>query len=110
MQEATFKGKSVIIADAAYGIGRHLALAMGRAGARLLLTDVHPEGLRETCERIQDTGGEAHALWLNESSRPEGVLERARELFGRIDFACFTGGDGVLRVAPVMSAAPGAGE
>lgn len=106
MRQATFKGKSAIVTNAAYGIGRHLALALARDGARLLLTDVHPEGLRVLCERIRRSGGEAYAMCLSDPSDSERVLQQARELFGVIDFACFTGVDGRMRIAPVLAGAP----
>jgi NAD(P)-dependent dehydrogenase (short-subunit alcohol dehydrogenase family) len=108
--QATFTGKSAIVTHAAYGIGRHLALALARDGARLLLTDTHPEGLRELCDQIRQSGGEAYAMCLSDPSDSERVLQQAHELFGTLDFACFTGGDGRMRIAPVLASVERQGE
>ena len=43
-----FKHKVVVITGAASGIGRALALAFAREGARLALSDINQAGLSET--------------------------------------------------------------
>jgi NAD(P)-dependent dehydrogenase (short-subunit alcohol dehydrogenase family) len=52
------KGDKVFITGAASGIGRSTALAMGRVGAKLFLTDINEKGLDETCEMVSKAGGE----------------------------------------------------
>lgn len=49
--------QKVFITGAASGIGRALAEAAGREGARLYLTDIAAEGLEQTAESIRATGG-----------------------------------------------------
>jgi NADP-dependent 3-hydroxy acid dehydrogenase YdfG len=51
------KDKKVFISGAASGIGRATAMAMGKLGCRLFLTDINGEGLKKTVEMISATGG-----------------------------------------------------
>ncbi|KPK17343.1 MAG: hypothetical protein AMJ62_01420 [Myxococcales bacterium SG8_38] len=48
-----FKGKVAAVTGAASGIGRELAIELGRQGCHLALSDVNEQGLRETVERSQ---------------------------------------------------------
>ncbi len=56
------KGSKVFITGAAGGIGRSTALAMGKRGARLILTDINAPGLEETVRLVEQGGGEV-SLW-----------------------------------------------
>jgi NAD(P)-dependent dehydrogenase (short-subunit alcohol dehydrogenase family) len=53
-----FTGKSVLITGAATGIGRAVALAFGRQGAKVAIGDSDPRG-QETADRIVAAGGTA---------------------------------------------------
>lgn len=50
-------GKQVFVTGAASGIGRALALACGREGASLFLTDVQADALAETVKLVEADGG-----------------------------------------------------
>lgn len=52
-----YADKKVFITGAASGIGRALAIAMGKAGSRLFLSDINPDGLKNVVEEITSTGG-----------------------------------------------------
>lgn len=54
----TLAGRQVFITGAASGIGRATALAAGREGAVLLLTDVNQAGLLDTVDTVRAEGGE----------------------------------------------------
>lgn len=49
--------KKVFITGAASGIGRSTAIAMGKLGCRLFLTDINDDGLKKTVDVISDSGG-----------------------------------------------------
>ena len=57
MKIKNMKNKNCFITGAASGIGRSTALAMGRLGVNLFLTDLNAENLDETCEMIKEDGG-----------------------------------------------------
>ena len=82
-----WKEKVVLLTGASSGIGRALALELGRRGARIALTARRAEELLKVEEEVVRAGG--HALALPADVRnPEAiakVAERVREKWGRID-------------------------
>jgi short-subunit dehydrogenase len=79
--------KVVLITGASSGIGRALALELGRRGARLGLTARRAEELSKVAEEIARAGGQALALPADVRSASEvnEVASRLREKFGRVD-------------------------
>ncbi|MET0648006.1 MAG: SDR family NAD(P)-dependent oxidoreductase [Pyrinomonadaceae bacterium] len=77
----------VLITGASSGIGRALALEWGRRGARLGLTARRGEELLRLSEEIERAGGEAMALPadVRDPAALNGVAERVRERWGRVD-------------------------
>jgi NADP-dependent 3-hydroxy acid dehydrogenase YdfG len=57
-----WKEKVVLITGASSGIGRALALELGKRGARLGLTARRAEELSKVAEEVSRAGGEALAL------------------------------------------------
>ena len=49
--------QKVFITGAASGIGRSTAIAMGKLGCRLFLTDIDESGLKKTVDIISNSGG-----------------------------------------------------
>ena len=92
--EKQFKGKSALVTGAASGIGRATALAFAHEGAKVLVADVQDKEGRETCDLIRKDGGEA-AFFHCDVSQPaqvESMVDKAVEIFGRLDFACNNAG------------------
>jgi len=56
MDVRDLRGKTALVTGAASGIGRATAIALGRAGADLVLGDVNEVGLAETAETIRGLG------------------------------------------------------
>ncbi len=51
--------KIALVTGAAKGVGKEIALALGRAGARVVVVDVNPDGAQATVDAITQTGGTA---------------------------------------------------
>lgn len=79
--------KVVLITGASSGIGRALALELGRRGARVGLTARRASELSEVAEEVSRAGGEALALPadVRRAEDLNVVAERVREEWGRVD-------------------------
>jgi short-subunit dehydrogenase len=73
-----FKHKVAVITGAGSGIGRALAIALARDGARLALSDINQAGLAETL-RLLAPGTDAKAYQLNVASE-EAVFAHAEQV------------------------------
>jgi short-subunit dehydrogenase len=82
-----WKGKVVLITGASSGIGRALALELGRRGARLGLTARRAEELLRLSEEVERAGGEALALPadVRDPAAMEAAAAKVRERWGRVD-------------------------
>ena len=82
-----FSGQTALVTGAAGGIGRAVAMALGRVGAKVVLIDIAKEAGLETESLIKNIGGEALFIQADVSS-PEQVqnyVNTAIETWGRID-------------------------
>jgi NAD(P)-dependent dehydrogenase (short-subunit alcohol dehydrogenase family) len=62
------QGKKAIVTGGGTGIGRAIALALGRAGAKVAVLGRRTDVLREVAEQIKQAGGEAVAVTCDVSS------------------------------------------
>ncbi|WP_139417241.1 SDR family NAD(P)-dependent oxidoreductase [Agromyces laixinhei] len=81
--------KNGLVTAAGDGIGRASALAFAAAGARVLISDIAPEGLEETARLIREAGGIVETMVGDASaeSMAEASVARVVELWGSLDFA-----------------------
>jgi len=74
--DPAFAGKVAVVTGAASGMGRDMAIQLGRAGAKLAISDMNPDGLEETRALVEATGAEVHSQLLNVAER-EAMIEYA---------------------------------
>lgn len=81
------KDRTALVTGAARGIGRSIALALGRAGAAVAVADKDEEGARAVAREIQDQGGRALALAVDLTRRNEveQMVRTAEEKLGPLD-------------------------
>lgn len=75
----SFTNKVAVVTGAGSGIGRSLALELGRRGARLALSDINGAAVRDTAERCAKTGTTARAFELDVADR-DAVYAHAAEV------------------------------
>ncbi len=80
------QGKVVVVTGAGAGIGRDLALAMAREGARVVVNDVG-DAAHQVVAEICSAGGEALASVesVSEAAAAQRIVDGAVDAFGRID-------------------------
>jgi NAD(P)-dependent dehydrogenase (short-subunit alcohol dehydrogenase family) len=88
------EGKVALVTGAASGIGRASALALARAGSRLVVADLDAEGAQRVAKEIEATGGEALAcsVDVSEPEPNETMVRAALDRFGCIDVAHLNAG------------------
>jgi NAD(P)-dependent dehydrogenase (short-subunit alcohol dehydrogenase family) len=85
----TMQGKVAVVTGAAAGIGRATALAFGREGANIVLSDVDAERGEKTAAQVAELGVEAIFVRADVSVGAEvrELVRRTVEHFGRLDYA-----------------------
>lgn len=80
-------GKVAIVTGAASGIGKGAALALGRAGARVVTSDINEQGAEAVADEIVAAGGEAFGTRcdVGRDGEFEGLRDRTLARFGQID-------------------------
>ncbi len=84
-----FRDKVALIRSAGNRVGRHTAIKMARAGARVFLTDKELAPLMETVEVIQASGGQASAaaFQVSGASDADAMVNAVLDEFGALHFA-----------------------
>src|SRR5260221_8244894 len=79
--------RGVLVTGASKGLGRALALALAKRGARLALVARGSEALADVAEEIRAQGGEAHALAYDVGDKDAiyPLAGAAQALLGRVD-------------------------
>ncbi|OVZ60690.1 short-chain dehydrogenase [Pigmentiphaga sp. NML080357] len=83
----SLEGRTAIVTGASSGIGRAIAIALGEAGAAVVLAARQREALEETARRVREAGGEALACVADISREDEvaHLFAAAMEARGRVD-------------------------
>ena len=87
MTAGRLHGQVAIVTGASSGIGRDTALALGRAGARLVLAARTVPLLEQLASEIRDAGAEAavRPTDVNDPADAARLVEETVERFGRVD-------------------------
>jgi NAD(P)-dependent dehydrogenase (short-subunit alcohol dehydrogenase family) len=77
----------LVVTGASSGVGRAIARAAGRRGAKVVVAARGEDGLRAAVEEVERAGSEALAVQLDvtDLGQNEELVRRALERFGRID-------------------------
>ena len=83
------EGKVALVTGAASGIGRTSALAFGREGAKVVVSDVVAEGGHQTVAEIRAGGGQAVFVCADVSVAEDAaaLVRAAVDAYGRLDCA-----------------------
>jgi NAD(P)-dependent dehydrogenase (short-subunit alcohol dehydrogenase family) len=63
------RGRTAVVTGGSSGIGRSMAVALGRAGARIILVARRPEPMSEVVEELKGHGAEGHAISVDLADR-----------------------------------------
>jgi NAD(P)-dependent dehydrogenase (short-subunit alcohol dehydrogenase family) len=88
--------KVALVTGASSGIGRAVALAWAREGAKVVVSDVDIAGGEETAARVRAQGGDALFVAADVGKPEDGEALVAQTLarYGRLDIACNNAGIG----------------
>jgi serine 3-dehydrogenase (NADP+) len=89
----SLQNQAVVVAGASSGIGRAVAVAMAREGARVLASARREDRLAQLREEV--SGIEIHRADVARRAGAEGLIAAALERFGRIDILVYAAGDNI---------------
>lgn len=92
----------VVITGAAGGIGQACALAAARAGARVVLSDLHDDALAQVATHVADVGADVVTVPVDVTDERQcnDLMGVAHNRFGRLDGAVFAAG--IARHVPLL--------
>jgi NAD(P)-dependent dehydrogenase (short-subunit alcohol dehydrogenase family) len=82
-----FQGRNIFLTGGGTGLGRSMALHFASLGAHIFITGRRPEPLKEVCEEIHSTNGEAAYATcdVRDYAAVAAAADKAYERFGHID-------------------------
>jgi 3-oxoacyl-[acyl-carrier protein] reductase len=94
--------KVAVVTGGAQGIGRAIALGLGREGAKVVVADLQADKAQNVAKELTDLGTEGHAVEVNVASEPsvKRLANETFERFGRIDI--LVNDAGVYLKSPVV--------
>jgi NAD(P)-dependent dehydrogenase (short-subunit alcohol dehydrogenase family) len=95
------KGRVALVTGASRGLGRHFALTLADAGAKVALAARNEPLLREVRDEIVAMGGEAMVVWLDvtDSASVAAAVEQAESEYEGIDILVNNSGVAITKPA-----------
>lgn len=86
----SLQDKVGIVTGAGQGIGRAIAMAFAREGAKVMVADFNAESGAESVELIRQNGGEAEFVHgdVSQEDSVKAMIEKTVSTWGRLDIAC----------------------
>ena len=83
----SFQGQVVLVTGAGRGIGKAIALAFARDGAKVAVNDINPSSCEAVAQEIRSGGGEAAAFHADVSNKlaVQAMLIDLEDRWGRVD-------------------------
>ncbi|KAI0470205.1 short chain dehydrogenase [Xylaria cf. heliscus] len=95
LASASLEGKVALVTGAGRGIGREMALELGRRGAKVIVNYANSkESAEEVVQQIKKNGSDAASIRANVSKVPEivSLFDEAVKVFGKLDIVCSNSG------------------
>ncbi len=91
---ARFKDQVAIVVGAAHGIGKAIAVRLGREGADVVIADVDPEAMETTVQEMRSEGSRCNGVTcdVREQAQVEAAVKQALDWHGRIDILMYIAG------------------
>jgi NAD(P)-dependent dehydrogenase (short-subunit alcohol dehydrogenase family) len=101
-QTAVPEGIVVAVTGAGQGIGRGLALAFARSGARVVVSDINASSCAAVCDELRAAGGDAVAVPADITRTDDcaAVVAKAVQAFGRLDLMVCNAG--IMQLRPLL--------
>ena len=95
----TLEGKTILVTGAGGGIGRATAIACGKMGATLVVTDINAETLAETLSLLEAQGERQHLMFTADLTNEEALDKMVAEMPQLDGIVCNAG---ISKVLPIQ--------
>ena len=89
-----FKDQVALVVGAAHGIGKAIAVRLGREGADVVIADVDPEGMETTIQEMHREGSRCKGVTcdVRDQAQVEAAVKQVIDWHGRIDILMYIAG------------------